>query len=137
MFTSKLAPSTPSVAQPLETSVPNFMTGASGVKALRLLMVAQKSPCFDESSHTILVVRDFAVKNSAHIVPQPPYSPDLAPSDFWLLPKLKKPLRIHGFISIEKIKTAPKKGMAIHKSSPDYRRLLLEVDSNHKRATGR
>ena len=23
-------------------------------------------------------------------VPQPPYSPDLAPSDFWLFPKLKE-----------------------------------------------
>ena len=29
-------------------------------------------------SHTALVLRDHFVKNSTHIVPQPPYSPDLS-----------------------------------------------------------
>ena len=33
-------------------------------------------------SHTALVLRDHFVKNSTHIVPQPPYSPDVAPCDF-------------------------------------------------------
>jgi len=60
-------------------------------------------------SHTALVLRDFFIKNSTHIVPQPPYSPDLAPSDFWLFPKLKLPLRGHRFDSIEEIQTASKK----------------------------
>jgi len=27
------------------------------------------------------------------VVPHPPYSPDLAPSDFWLFPKLKEMLK--------------------------------------------
>ena len=31
--------------------------------------------------HTALVLRDHFAKNSTHIVPQPPYSPDLAPCD--------------------------------------------------------
>ena len=44
-------------------------------------------------SHTALVLRDHFAKNSTHIGPQPPYSPDLAPSDFWLFSKLKRPLR--------------------------------------------
>jgi len=52
-------------------------------------------------SHTALIIRDHFAKNSTHIVPQPPYSPDLAPSDFWLFPKLKRPLRGHRFDSIE------------------------------------
>ena len=26
--------------------------------------------------------------SSTHVAPQPPYSPDLAPCDFWLLPKI-------------------------------------------------
>ena len=39
-----------------------------------------------------LVLRDHFAKNSTHIVPQPPSSPDLAPCDFWLFPKLKRPL---------------------------------------------
>ena len=55
-------------------------------------------------SHTALIIRDHLAKNSTHIVPQPPYSPDLAPSDFWLFPKLKRPLRGHRFESIEEIK---------------------------------
>ena len=54
-------------------------------------------------SHTALIIRDHLAKNSTHIVPQPPYSPDLAPSDFWLFPKLKRPLRGHRFESIEEI----------------------------------
>ena len=54
-------------------------------------------------SHTALILREFFAKNSTHIVPQPPYSPDLAPCDFWLFPKLKRPLRGHRFESIEEI----------------------------------
>ncbi|CAK9826080.1 Protein GVQW3 [Anthophora retusa] len=33
-------------------------------------------------SHIALVIRDHLGKNSTHIVPQPVYSPDLAPCDF-------------------------------------------------------
>ena len=55
-------------------------------------------------SHTVLILRDHFVKNSKHIVPQPPYSPDLAPCDFWLFPKLKRPLRGTRFESIDEIK---------------------------------
>ena len=33
-------------------------------------------------SHTALVLRDHFAKTSTHIVPQPPYSPDLAPCHF-------------------------------------------------------
>ena len=34
-------------------------------------------------------------------VPQPPYSPDLAPCDFWLFPKLKEKLRGCRYVTIE------------------------------------
>lgn len=60
-------------------------------------------------SHTALVIRDFFVKNSTNIVPQAPYSPDMAPCDFWLFSKLKRPLRGHRFESIEEIQAATKK----------------------------
>lgn len=50
-----------------------------------------------------LVFRDFFVENSMHIVPQPAYSPDLAPCDFWLFPKstrgLRKIISIRLFVS--------------------------------------
>lgn len=54
-------------------------------------------------SHTALIIREFFAKNATHIVPQPPYSPDLAPCDFWLFSKLKRPLRGHRFETIEEI----------------------------------
>ena len=38
-------------------------------------------------------------------VPHPPYSPDLAPRDFWLFPKLKEKLR-GCYQTIEEIKEA-------------------------------
>ena len=40
-------------------------------------------------SHTALILREFFAKKSTHVAPQPPYSPDLAPCDFWLFSKLK------------------------------------------------
>ena len=39
-------------------------------------------------------------------VPHPPYSPDLAPCDFWLFPKLKVNLRGSRFETIEEMKEA-------------------------------
>ena len=43
-------------------------------------------------------------KNSTNIIEQPPYSPDMAPADFFLFSKLKLPLRGIRFQSIEDIK---------------------------------
>ena len=39
-------------------------------------------------------------------VPQPPYSPDLAPCDFWLFPKPKENLRGCGYETIKEMKEA-------------------------------
>jgi transposase len=41
-------------------------------------------------SHTAMAVQQFLAKNNILIVPRPSYSPDLAPSDFWLFPMLKR-----------------------------------------------
>ena len=62
-------------------------------------------------SHTALVLRDHFVKTFTHIFPQPPYSPDLASCDFWLFPKLKRPLRGTRFESIVEIKIESKKAL--------------------------
>jgi transposase len=43
------------------------------------------------------------------ILPQPPYSPDLATPDFYLLPKMKKHARGQGFHSNEDVQTEVKK----------------------------
>ena len=42
-------------------------------------------------------------------VPQPPYSPDLAPCDFCLFPKLKEKLRSGRYETIEEMKVAAMK----------------------------
>jgi len=50
------------------------------------------------------IVADYKAKNSVNSVNHPPYSPDLAPCDFFLFPKLKLPLRGTRFSSIDDIK---------------------------------
>ena len=36
-----------------------------------------------------ILVTDYLTKMGIKTVPQPPYSPDLAPCNFWLFPKLR------------------------------------------------
>jgi hypothetical protein len=55
-------------------------------------------------SHTAMAVQQFLARNNILIVPYPPYSPDLAPSDFWLFPTLKMGLRGHRLATVEDIK---------------------------------
>lgn len=44
-------------------------------------------------SHSSTIVTDYFEENDIILVPHPPYSPDLAPCDFWLFPLLKDKLR--------------------------------------------
>jgi hypothetical protein len=37
-------------------------------------------------SHTSLVLQQFLAEKTIPVITQPPHSPDLAPSDFWLFP---------------------------------------------------
>lgn len=48
-------------------------------------------------AHTAQVAVAEAAKCGFELLPHPPYSPDLAPSDFYLFPKLKSHLRGHHF----------------------------------------
>ncbi|UYV64012.1 SEC14L1, partial [Cordylochernes scorpioides] len=59
-------------------------------------------------AHTLLLVRDFLAKNNTLMMPQPPYSPDLAPCDFFLFPKLKRPMKGRRYAMLDEIKTASK-----------------------------
>ncbi|UYV77400.1 CSNK1A1 [Cordylochernes scorpioides] len=59
-------------------------------------------------AHTLLLVRDFLAKNNTLMMPQPPYSPDLAPCDFFLFPKLKRPMKGRRYATLDEIKTASK-----------------------------
>ena len=39
--------------------------------------------------HNSILVTDYLTKLGIKTVPPPPYSPDLAPCDFWLFPKIR------------------------------------------------
>ena len=56
--------------------------------------------------HNSIVVTDYLTKMGIKTIPHPPYSPDLAPCDFWLFPKLKEKLRGCHYETIEGIKEA-------------------------------
>lgn len=57
-------------------------------------------------SHTSLVVRQFLARNQVCVLNHSPYSPDLAPCDFALFPKMKMKLKGCVFDDIEAIKSA-------------------------------
>jgi len=55
-------------------------------------------------AHASHLVPQFLAKNGTAQLQQPPYSPDLAPCDFILFPRLKKVLEGHQFEGTEDIK---------------------------------
>jgi len=48
-------------------------------------------------------MREFLAHNSIIALPQPPYSPDLAPCNFFLFPKMKLQLKGRCFDTVEEI----------------------------------
>ncbi|KAG7154567.1 Mariner Mos1 transposase-like 2 [Homarus americanus] len=54
-------------------------------------------------AHASLLICDFLAKHETTIVPRSPYSPDLAPANFFLFPKLKSTQKGHRFQTIEEI----------------------------------
>ena len=63
-------------------------------------------------AHTSLIVRKFLTKkNDMTTVPHPPYSPDLAPCDFYMFPKMKLQLKGQRFMSIEEIQAESQKAL--------------------------
>ena len=56
--------------------------------------------------HNSILVTDYLTKIGIKTVPQPPYSRDVVPCDFWLFPKLKEKLRGCCYETIEEMKEA-------------------------------
>jgi hypothetical protein len=54
-------------------------------------------------SHTSVLTQQFLAKIKTAVIPHPPYSPDLAPCDFFLCPKMKLKLKERRFDTIEEI----------------------------------
>jgi len=55
-------------------------------------------------AHTSHLVQQFLAKHGTAQLQQPPYSPDLAPCEFFLFPRLKKVLKGHRFEATEDTK---------------------------------
>jgi len=51
-------------------------------------------------------VWEFLAQNSITTLPHPPYSPVLAPCDFFITPKLKTDLKGHNFGTVENVQAA-------------------------------
>jgi hypothetical protein len=60
-----------------------------------------------------LLVREFFTKHNTVIMPQPPYSPNVSPCDYFLFPKIKRTLKGRRFASIplNEIKSASLRGL--------------------------
>ncbi len=58
------------------------------------------------SSHTGILTLAYIGENNMEMLAHPPYSPDLAPCDFFLFPRLKNELRGHRFRTIPDLQVA-------------------------------
>jgi len=56
-------------------------------------------------AHNTLSVKRYLTKNNIPVMEYPPYSPDLAPCDFFLFPKKKSALKGTRFDSVDAVKT--------------------------------
>ena len=54
-------------------------------------------------AHSSLAVRHYLNEKNITVLPHPPYSPDLAPLDFYFFPKIKIELKGHRYGTIEKV----------------------------------
>ena len=69
-------------------------------------------------SHTSFAVREFLAQHNNITLPHPSYSPDLAPCDFFLFPKLKTHLKGHHFGTAENVEAAETRTLNI--ASEDF-----------------
>jgi histone-lysine N-methyltransferase SETMAR len=76
-------------------------------------------------AHRSVTTNAFLTKHNIPLLPHPPYSPDLAPCDFFLFPQLKKTMKGRRFDDIEQIQAnATRQMRAIPQS--DYQRCFLQ-----------
>ena len=60
-------------------------------------------------SHNAAIVKKFLANRKVAVLHHPPYSPDLAPADYFLFPKLKFSLKGRHFQTVEEIQCAVKR----------------------------
>ena len=77
--------------------------------------------------HKVICVRDLLRRWRWEVLEHPPYSPDLSPCDYDLIPKLKAPLRGHRFRTRDDIAIAVRRLIMTnfsHSAADGIRRLL-------------
>ncbi|KAL4113507.1 hypothetical protein QTP88_017119 [Uroleucon formosanum] len=106
----------PKKARQVRSQVKVMLTVFLTTKVLFIMnAVRRKRPEFKESgswklhhdnapAHSAHVVQQFLAKHGIPVVSQPPYSPDLAPYDFFLFPKIKMALKGKRFQDVDEIK---------------------------------
>ncbi|GFX02026.1 putative mariner transposase [Trichonephila clavipes] len=69
-----------------------------------------RRPSVSKTAENVVRLRDLVRSDrrltNIPVAPQPPYSPDLSPCDFFLFPKLKNHLKGHHFGTLKNIQTA-------------------------------
>ncbi|UYV74547.1 hypothetical protein LAZ67_12000097 [Cordylochernes scorpioides] len=55
------------------------------------------------TSHTAIIITNFLARSNTPVIPHPPYSPDLAPCDFFLFPRLKREMKGKYWETVENI----------------------------------
>lgn len=63
------------------------------------------------AAHKAFRVNRYLASQGWSVVPHPPYSPDLAPCDFFLFPRMKKNLKGKRFDDVEAVKTASQRAL--------------------------
>ncbi|EGI61317.1 FLJ37770-like protein [Acromyrmex echinatior] len=68
-----------------------------------IVMKNLRSSYDNAPSHTAFIVANYLARSNTPVIPQPPYSPDLASCDFFLFPRLKRELKGKHWESVENI----------------------------------
>jgi len=82
-------------------------------------------------AHKALSVKQFLTKNSMTQLLHPPYSPDLAPCDFFLFPRMKKVLKGKRFADVEEVKkktTEALKGITLQEFQDCFEKWKTRLD---------
>ncbi|PNF32541.1 hypothetical protein B7P43_G02465 [Cryptotermes secundus] len=82
---------------------PSTSRNENVIEQVRTLVMEDRRITVRELANEIGLIQIFVAKHNILVVRQAPYSPDMAPCDFWLFPKLKIPLKGTRFESREDI----------------------------------
>ena len=93
----------------VETISAQFDVSVGTVYTIIREELKKRKICAKFVPRVLILVTDYLTKMGIKTVPHPPYSPDLAPCDFWLFPNLKEKLRGCCYETIEEMKEAATK----------------------------